>query len=106
MVDGLMASIEFDCPHCSRRFELENPRPGGYVPCPLCGQTVAIPADLPETSPPDAESAKSQRSPASESLVVRLSREEKQRRRQIRSLAWMIGGAVLLAVAAILLSQL
>jgi hypothetical protein len=67
---------------------------------------VAIPADLPKAGPPEAEGANSQQSPASESPVVRLSREEKQRRRQVRSLAWMIGGAVLLAVAAILLSRL
>jgi DNA-directed RNA polymerase subunit RPC12/RpoP len=102
-----MASFEFACPHCSERFELENPRAGSHVPCPRCGKTVAIPADLPQADQPAAEEVVSK--PASsgrESPVVRLSREEKQRRRQIRSLVWMIGGAVLLAIATILLSRL
>jgi len=102
-----MASMEFACPHCSGRFELENPRAGGRVPCPLCGQTIAIPADLPPTEQPAAEKVDSKSAPSgNESLAVRLSREEKHRRRQIRSLVWMIGGAVLLALAAILLSRL
>ena len=139
----LMTSIEFVCPHCSGRFELENPPAGGHVACPLCGQTLAIPAELPPADeqtpsaasdanqsefdfvgPGDAEApplafdvgelapltspSRRRRSKAREDkpVVERLSREEKERRRQVRSLVWMIGGAVLLVIAVAVLSRL
>ncbi len=115
-----MTSIEFVCPHCSGRFELENPPAGGRVACPSCKGMLAIPAELPQ---PDTDegafdfvgeraprellvhrrtSAAQQEAP----IVEPLSRAEKEHRRQIRSLAWMIGGGALLAIAAAVLSRL
>jgi hypothetical protein len=126
-----MASYEFLCPHCNGRFELANPPPGGRVACPLCRQTLAIPTELPEpvpaatepTQPVEAEvrplafdvdtasreleARRKARERADEApRIVPLSREEKERRRQVRSLIWMIGGVVLLAIAAMVLSRL
>jgi hypothetical protein len=132
-----MASYEFLCPHCSGRFALANPPPGGRAACPLCGQTLAIPAELPESLPaprgpaaaaqetrqeePEAPSLafdvdaaarelasrrKRGERPVEAPRIVPLSRAEKERRRQVRSLIWMIGGVLLLAIAAIVLSRL
>ncbi len=42
-----MPWFEFACPHCSRRFGLENPPAGQQVDCPECGKPLAIPVDLP-----------------------------------------------------------
>jgi hypothetical protein len=134
-----MASFEFLCPHCSERFELANPPPGGQANCPRCGRAVAIPSELPEqvspaidvpapptpeprpaaVEPPpvvfDAEAMslelgvrQSRPTEPAEDLprIEPLSREEKERRRQVRNLVWMIGGVVLLAIAALVLSRL
>jgi hypothetical protein len=120
-----MASFEFLCPHCSGRFELENPPPGEQTACPLCGGPLAIPPELPEPppAPPQVQPASAPaevdvtqfglnvdpspaRAPGVVSREEPLSREEKERRRQVRSLIWMIGGVLLLAVAAIVLSRL
>jgi DNA-directed RNA polymerase subunit RPC12/RpoP len=129
-----MSVVEFVCPHCNERFEFENPPAGEHVACPLCGGMLAIPAELPtedtaagdfdfvgrddgetaagafdvgelaptEMLPHRRKSAAVEKLPA----VVPLSREEKERRRQIRTVAWMIGGGLLLAIAAAVLSRL
>jgi hypothetical protein len=130
----IMAVVEFACPHCNEQFELEDPPAGEHVACPLCGGMLAIPADLPaedadsgalefvgrddveaapaafdvgelapaEMLPHRRKSAASAPAPA----IVPLSREEKERRRQIRTFVWMIGGGLLLAIAAAMLSRL
>lgn len=125
-----MAVVEFVCPHCSGPFELENPPLGERVACPQCGGMLEIPAELPgddadedearatddsESQPTafdigelaPAEMLPHHRSTVHHERPIRqLSREEKQRRRQIRSLVWMIGGGVLLAIAVAVLSRL
>lgn len=129
----LMTLIEFVCPHCSGRFELEDPPAGESVACPLCGQTLAIPAELPQDDTDDgafdfvgrddvegpplafdvgelapAELLPHRRTPAAHDeppAVVPLSREQKEHRRQIRTLVWIIGGGILLAMAAAVLSR-
>jgi hypothetical protein len=144
-----MPWFEFVCPHCSRRFGLENPTAGGLIACPECGQSLAIPAELPLPSDPigagdEAEAsdigsldfirptlsmeshrtlAKSPAAPpvenqpavppvaSSEALpkppVVRqLTRQEKEARRQRRSLVLMVGGLILLIATLIVLSRL
>lgn len=136
-----MALFEFVCPHCSGRFDLENPPAGGQAACPLCSRTLAIPElprgdeetggavddaneievgvvgrcdveaqpvafDVGELAPLELLSGRHRSKVRQVEPVVKpLSREEKERRRQIRSLAWMIGGAVLLAIAAAVLSR-
>ena len=114
-----MTSIEFVCPHCSGRFELGNPPAGEHVACPLCKGMLAIPAELPHPDTEEgpfevgelapAELQVHRRKPAAHDeapLVAPLSREQKEHRRQIRSLVWMIGGGALLAIAAAVLSRL
>ena len=44
--------------------------------------------------------------PADYSIFEPLGRQQKDRRRQIRGLAWMIGGILFLAIAAAVLSRL
>jgi hypothetical protein len=129
-----MALVEFVCPHCSGRFGLENPPAGEHVACPLCRGTLAIPAELPPPdadegkmdfvarddveAPPLAfdvgelapakllarrrTSAARDEPPA----IAPLSRDKKEYRRQIRTLVWIVGGGIVLAVAAALLSRL
>ncbi len=130
-----MASFQFACPHCSRPFELENPQAGAVVACPACGESLALPAQLPaalapddqgaEFAPPEVTNEESvplafdlgeppplrrgaaapRKSPATPA-GRQLSREERMRRQQVRSLVLMIGGVVVLAIAVIVLSRL
>ena len=140
-----MPGFEFACPHCSRRFALENPPAGEQISCPECGQPLAIPAELPAPSdeslgaasesgtldfirptlsmgsgkgdpksptvPPAGEPrlttpAESPEATATPRVVRQLTRQEKEARRQRRSLILMVGGLVLLIVALIVLSRL
>lgn len=86
-----------------------------FVPAdPPDPQTLAFAFDIGEppsvASPVRRSRVKRREEPAADEatdkpVVVPLGREAKERRRQIRSLAWMIGGVVLLAIAAAVLSR-
>jgi hypothetical protein len=52
-----MAVVQFVCPHCSGRFELASPTPGGQAACPRCGRSLAIPAELPAAADGAADDA-------------------------------------------------
>lgn len=74
-------------------------------------EPVLLPYDedepRPEAQPPVEASPPVPTSEAvHEAPVVRVSREEKARRRQMRSLIWMIVGVVLLAIAVIVLTRM
>ena len=81
---------------------------------------LAIPAELPRQDTDEgaldfvgelaaAESPARRRTSAAHQeapVVEPLSRQEKEHRRQIRSLVWMIGGGLLLVIAVAVLSRL
>jgi hypothetical protein len=126
-----MAPVAFSCPHCSGRFEAENPPAGTAVACPHCRGAVSpsddaagaaredplaflsppadstaplVPFDLDEPKSIARRAARRDRGRLPRQ-VRRLSREEKARRRARRNLVLMTLGIVVLVVAAVLLSR-
>ncbi len=117
--DNPAAGEAVTCPRCGHPIQLPDewspPAPDGDPPWPVgefsSGEQTA---DLAEPTGPfipldifgDVDSSAHVRRPARKRAAVRtLSRQEKKRRRQVRSVVLMIGGLVVLAIAVVVLSR-